>query len=118
MRWIIRLLLNALALLIVTRFVPGFHVNGFVAALIAALVIALINATIGVFLHLITLPLTFLTLGIFWWVVNAFLLILASYIAPGFRIDGFLPAFIGAIFLALLNFVLRWLVGEVEGRAY
>jgi putative membrane protein len=116
MRWIVRLLINAIALLIVTRFIAGFHVDGFLAALIAAVIISLINATIGAFLKFITLPLTFVTLGLFWWVINALMLILASQISPGFHVDGFLPAFIGAIILALVNFLLKWIVGEVEGR--
>jgi putative membrane protein len=114
-RWIIRLLLNAVALLLVSRFVPGFVVAGFSSALIATIVISLINATIGAFLKIITLPLTFLTLGIFWWVINALMLILASKIVPGFYLRSFGAAFIGAIVLALINLVLRWIVGEVEG---
>lgn len=116
MQWIIRLLLNAIALVLVSRFVSGFHVSSFVTALIAAIVIAIINATIGIFLKVVTFPLTVLTLGIFWWVINALMLILASKIVPGFLIDGFVPAFIGAIVLALLNMVMRWIVGGVEGR--
>lgn len=116
MRWIIRLLLNAIALVLVSRFVSGFHVSSFATAIIAAVVIGIINATIGIFLKVVTFPLTLLTLGIFWWVINALMLILASKIVPGFLIDGFVPAFIGAIVLALLNMVMRWIVGEVEGR--
>ncbi len=116
MYWIVRLLLNAVALLIVARFVPGFYVTGFAAALIAAIVISIVNATIGVFLKVITLPLAFITLGIFWWVINALMLILASTITPGFHIRGFGSAFIGAIVLAVVNLVLRWIAGEVEGR--
>ncbi|MEO8725111.1 MAG: phage holin family protein [Acidobacteriaceae bacterium] len=116
MRWIIRLLLNAVALLLVSRFVSGFHISGFATALIAAIVIGLINATVGVFLKIVTFPLTLLTLGIFWWVINALMLILASRLVPGFSIYGFAPAFIGAIVLALLNLIMRWLLAEVEGR--
>ena len=115
MRWIIHLLLNAIALLLVSRFVTGFNISSFVTAIIAAIVIGFINATLGMFLKFITLPLTILTLGIFWWVINALMLILASKIVPGFHIYGFGPAFIGAIVLALVNMVLRWIIGSVEG---
>ena len=114
MRMLVHLLLNAVALLIVTYFVPGFHVSGIVAALIAALVIGLLNATIGLFLKVITFPLTVVTLGIFWFVVNAIILKLASMFVPGFTIVGFLPAFLGAIVLALINLVVRWIMPRRE----
>jgi putative membrane protein len=114
MRLLLNWLLSAIALLIVSFFVPGFHVQGFKAAVIAALVIGLINATLGVLLKLITLPLTLLTLGVFWWVVNALMLMLASrLLAPDFTVSGFLPAFIGAIVLSLVNMVLRKVASEV-----
>lgn len=103
-------ILSALALIIVAHVVPGFHVTGFAAALWAALVIGLVNATLGIFLKVITFPLSILTLGIFWWIINALMLELATLFTPNFRIDGFFWAFVGAIFLALIQMVLRWLV--------
>jgi putative membrane protein len=114
MRMIVNWLLSALALLIVTYIVPGFQVTGILAALIAAVVIGLFNATIGLFLKVITFPLTVLTLGIFWFVVNAIVLKLASAFVPGFTIIGFWPAFLGAIVLALINMVIRWLMPSRE----
>jgi putative membrane protein len=114
MRLLLNWLLSAIALLIVSYVVPGFHLEGFKAALIAAIVIGLINATLGLLLKLITLPLTLLTLGVFWWVVNAFMLILASrLLAPQFMINGFLAAVLGAILLSLVNVVLRKIASEV-----
>ena len=114
MRLLLNWLLSAIALLIVSYFVPGFHVEGFKEALIAAIVIGLINATLGALLKLITLPLTILTLGIFWWVVNALMLMVASkLLAPNFMVSGFLAAFIGAIVLSLVNMILRKIAGEV-----
>jgi putative membrane protein len=114
MRLLLNWLLSALALLIVSYFVPGFHVQGFKDALIAALVIGLINATLGLILKLVTLPLTIVTLGVFWWVVNALMLMLASrLLAPKFTVSGFLAAFIGAIVLSLINVVLRKVASEV-----
>lgn len=115
MRLLLNWLLSAVSLLIVSRFMPGFHVRGFTAALIAALVIGLVNATLGLFLKIITLPLTFLTLGVFWWVINALMLLFASAIlAPDFVVSGFWPAFLGAIVLSLINMLLRALVRDVE----
>jgi putative membrane protein len=100
-------ILSALALLIVSRIVPGFHVNGLGPALIASLVIGLLNATFGFFLKIITFPLTILTLGIFLLVINGLMILLASGVVPGFRVNGFLPAFLGALVLALLGMVIR-----------
>jgi putative membrane protein len=110
LRMLLNWLLSAIALLLVAKIVPGFHVDGFSAALWAALIIGFINATIGFFLKLITLPLTIVTLGIFWWVINALMLELATVFTPRFRIDGFVWAFVGAIVLALVQMLLRWLV--------
>lgn len=114
MRLLLNWLLSALALLLVSYVVPGFRVDGFKEALIAAVVIGLINATLGMLLKLVTLPLTLLTLGVFWWVVNALMLMLASkLLAPNFMVSGFLAAFLGAIVLSLVNMVLRKLTSDV-----
>lgn len=114
MRLLLNWLLSAVALLIVSYLVPGFHVEGFKAALIAAIVIGLINATLGMLLKLVTLPLALVTLGVFWWVVNAVMLMLASrLLAPNFVVSGFFAAFLGAIVLSLVNMVLRKLATEV-----
>ncbi|HLH09825.1 MAG TPA: phage holin family protein [Terriglobales bacterium] len=112
MRLLLNWLLSALSLMIVAYVVPGFHVGGFIAALIAALVIGLINATLGFFLKIVTFPLAILTLGIFWLVVNALMLRLATWFVPGFRIDTFWAAFLGAVVLMLVNLVLKKLVRE------
>src|ERR1700733_149114 len=117
MRLLLNWLLSAVSLLIVSRLVPGFEIHGFTSALISALVIGLVNATLGLFLKVITLPLTVLTLGIFWWVINALMLMFASAILrPRFVVSGFLPAFLGAIVLSLVNTILKALARDVEGR--
>jgi putative membrane protein len=100
-------LLSALALLIVSRLVPGFHVHGLGPALIASLVIGLLNATVGFVLKIITFPLTILTLGIFLLVINGAMILVASSIVPGFRVYGWGPAFWGAVVLALLGMLIR-----------
>ena len=103
-------LLSALSLVIVAHVIPGFQISGFVAALIASIVIGFVNGTLGLILKIITLPLTIITLGIFWLVINALMLKVAAALVPGFRIDGFLPAFLGAIVLTLVNIVLKSLL--------
>src|SRR5713226_2013340 len=111
MRILINWFLSAQAVWVVAQFVHGFHVRGVAAALIAALVIGFVNATLGALLKIVTFPLTILTLGIFWLVINALMLELASAVVPGFRIDTFMSAFWGAIVLSIVNMLLRWLVG-------
>ena len=109
MRMLVNWLFSALSVLIVAHLVPGFYVRGLFVALLAALVIGFVNATLGVLLKLITLPLTVLTLGIFWFLINAAMLKLASLFVPGFQVRGFFAAFVGSILLSLVNLVLHWL---------
>jgi len=110
MRMLLNWVLSALAVWIMARIVPGIHVNGVTAALIAALVIGFINATLGLVLKILTFPLTVVTLGLFWLVINGIMLELASAFVPGFQVQGFLAAFIGAIVLSLVNMVLKAIV--------
>src|SRR5579864_9559444 len=111
MRLLVNWILSGLAVWIVAHVVPGISVSGIKAALIAALVIGFINATIGALLKILTFPLTLLTLGLFWFVINALMLELASaLLAPGFQVHSFLAALIGAIVLSLVNMVLKALV--------
>src|SRR6185437_2051566 len=103
MRMILHWILSAVALLIVSRVVPGFIVHGILAALLAAVVIGFINATLGALIKI-------LTLGIFWLIINAAMIKLASMFVPGFQITGLAAAFWGAIVLSIVNMFLKWLV--------
>ena len=108
MGWLlVQWLLSAVALLVVSRIVPGFHVAGLWPALIASLVIGLLNATLGLILKIVTFPLSILTLGIFLLVINGVMILIASSIVRGFQVNGFAPAFWGAVVLALLGVVIR-----------
>jgi putative membrane protein len=93
MRLVLHWILSALALVIVAHLVAGFYIRSFGSALIAALVIGLVNATLGFFLKVLTFPFIILTLGLFWFVVNALMLIVASKLVPVFVVTGFVPAF-------------------------
>ncbi|MGA3373655.1 MAG: phage holin family protein [Terracidiphilus sp.] len=99
--------LSAIALLVVSNLVRGFEVEGFGPALWAALVIGLLNATVGFFLKIVTFPISILTLGLFLLVINGLMILLASSIVRGFYVRGFLPAFWGAVVLALLGMIIR-----------
>ena len=102
--------LSALCLLLVAHLVPGFRVRGFGTALIAALLIGLINGTLGLLLKIVTFPLTILTFGLFWFVINALMLELAASFVRGFEVRGFWPAFFGSLILSVLNLIVRWLL--------
>jgi putative membrane protein len=114
LKWLVHWVLSALCLLLVAHFVPGFDVRGFGTALIAAVVIGLVNGTLGILLKIITFPLTILTLGIFWLVINALMLEFASLFVPGFVVHGLWPAFWGGIILSVLNMVVRAVLKSAE----
>src|ERR1035441_1312176 len=118
MRLLLNWLLSALALLIVSLFVPGFHVNGLLPALIAAVVIGLLNATLGLLLKIITIPFSILTLEIFLLVINGAMILLASAVVPGFHVSGFGPAFWGAVVLALLGMLIRAIVKDSYSEGF
>lgn len=107
LKLLLQWLLSAVALLITSKLVRGFHVAGLVPALIAAAVIGLLNATVGFVLKIITFPISILTLGLFLLVINAIMILVASAFVPGFRVYGLVPAFWGAVVLALLGMLFK-----------
>lgn len=115
MGFLIRLCLNALALLIVSTVVPGIEVRGVVPALSAAFFLGLVNAILRPVIVILTLPLTILTLGLFIPVINAFLLKLVSLMIRGFEVHGFWSAVFGAILLSLVSGLLNFFINE-HGR--
>lgn len=114
MGFFIRLIVNALALLLVAYFVPGVHVSGFLGALIAALILGVVNAILKPILIILTLPIEILTLGLFTFVINALLFYFVGKLGVGLSVDGFGAAFIGAILLSIVSFVLSSIVGSAK----
>jgi putative membrane protein len=117
--FLLRLIINAVALLITAWVIPGIHLgaagrhpttNDWITLLIVALIFGLVNAVIRPILILLSLPLEIITLGLFIFVINAFMLLLTSWIAQGmglgFRVDKFLPALLGALLISVVSFVL------------
>jgi len=111
---LVRWLINAVSLLIVAYFVPGFELRGFGAALIAALIIGLVNSTLGLLLKVVTLPLTILTFGLFLIVINAIMLKMAASVTPGFAVQSWRAAFIGALLLSVITTFLHWLIKDTR----
>jgi putative membrane protein len=106
-RILVQWLLSAAALLVVSQIVSGFTVQGLGPALVAALVIGLLNATLGLLLKIITFPISIVTLGLFLLVINGMMILVASSIVRGFHVRGIVPAFWGALVLALLGMLIR-----------
>ena len=113
---LLRWLLNTLALFIVVHIVPGFHPSSWTTLAIAALVLGLLNAIIKPILFFLTLPLTIITLGLFLIVLNGVMLELTAWLVPGFRIDSFVWACVGAIVLGLISLVTHR-IGRREERS-
>jgi putative membrane protein len=109
MKLLLRWILSALTLMLIAYYLPGFRVSSFYAALIAALVLGLLNAIIRPIITILTLPVTILTLGLFTFVVNAAMIWITSTIVKGFEVQGFWPAFWGALIMWLVG----WLVSAL-----
>ncbi len=124
MRIIIRWLIVAVALVIAARLVPGIRVddtNAWVAVGVMALVLGLVNAVIRPVLSLLSCGFIVLTMGLFMLVVNAVTLWVASYISVnwlgvGFHVNGFWPAFWGALVVSVVSFVLSMVFHEGKKR--
>ena len=100
---LVRWICYALALVFTAWLIPGIEVNSIWTALLACIIIALINTFIKPVLQFITLPINFLTVGLFSFVLNALLLMLAGWITPGLEVEGFLSALLGSIVLSLFS---------------
>src|SRR5580698_7001123 len=109
LRMLLQWLLNAAALLIVAHLVNGFVVTNWTSAIIAVVVIGLFNATFGLLLKVITLPLGILSFGIVFLLINALILKFASGFVPGFQVQTFGAAFWGALVLAILHMLFGFL---------
>ena len=103
-------LINAIALLALPYVVPSIHIDGFATALGAALVLGLINAVIRPVLLLLTLPVTLLTLGLFIFVVNGLMFLLAAWFLGGFVVDGIWAGMLGSVVYSLISWLLTRLL--------
>ena len=115
MRFLARLLLNGLAIVVAAWAVPGLDVSGPGAAILAGALLGVVNALVRPVLLLLTLPLTLITLGLFIFVINAACLALTAALVPGFTVDGFFAALIGALLVSVVSWILNGLlVGKGE----
>src|SRR5262249_8980237 len=115
MGFLVRVLVNALAIWVATEVVPGIQARSATTVIAAALVLGLLNAIVRPVLLVLTLPLTLLTLGLFLFVLNALCLWLTSAVVPGFRVRGFWPAFWGALIISALSWAVNGFISD-RGR--
>lgn len=111
MTFLVHWLISAVAVLISAYILPGVTVEGFFAALVTALVLGLVNAFLKPVLLILTLPITILTLGLFYLVINALLIMLTGAIVPGFDVRNFWWALLFGLVLSIVNSVLGRMAG-------
>lgn len=101
MTTIVKWILLALLIMLIAWVVPGITVSGFLSAVIVVVIISLVNILIRPIVNLISMPINFLTLGLFSLIVNTLLFLLVAKLSPGFQIDGFWSGFVGALILSI-----------------
>jgi putative membrane protein len=116
MGFLLRLVANTLAILIVAWMLDGITVANAVAGILAGVVLALVNAIVKPILVILTLPLTLLTLGLFYFIVNAICLAIVAAIVPGFEVDGIFTTIIGALLISLFTWVINGVLGSSADR--
>lgn len=102
---LIHVVVVALALLLAAYIVPGVVVGSFVVAVVAAIVLGIVNLLVRPVLFILTLPVTILTFGLFSFVLNALMLMLAAYFVNGFRVEGFVPALFASLIVSVAGAV-------------
>lgn len=106
MKWLLKLLLNATALVAVSQLYTGVEVASFSSALVAVLVIGLFNIFLRPLMIVLTLPVTMLTLGLFLFIINALLFWAAATVLDGFQVHGFGSALLGSLIYSTFGLII------------
>ncbi len=114
MSLLINWLVSTVAILISAYVLPGVTVEGFVPALVAAVVLGAVNMVLKPLLLILTLPVNILTLGLFTFVINGFLIVLVAKLVPGFKVNGFWWALLFSLVLTLVQWVLQGFSGRAK----
>ena len=112
---LIRWVINALALLLISRLIRGIEVDSVLSAFVAAAVLGVINAILRPILLILTFPITIVTLGLFVFIINGFMLYLAGVLVKGFYVHGFWAAVFGALFLSVISWLTSAFISD-QGR--
>lgn len=117
MTLILRILFNALGLILISELFSGITVTGFYPAVISAIILGVLNVIIRPILLILTLPITVMTLGLFSFVINAILFLFAASFIQGFEVDGFISALLGSLCISVISTVgNRWIKRENKGH--
>lgn len=114
MKLILRILLSAIAVVLLSKILPGVNVDSYTTALIVAVVLSLLNFLVKPVLIILTLPVTLLTLGLFLLIVNAIIILLADKLIGGFQVDGLWWALLFSLLLSLLQSILFSLLKDTK----
>jgi len=108
---LIKWFIMTLSVMVASYIIPGVSVKGFFTAMWVALFIGIVNVLVKPFLIFITLPINILTLGLFTFVINALLIMLASSVIKGFEVKGFWIAMLFSVVLSVINFIFGHVLG-------
>lgn len=114
MNLLIRLLVTAIVAYLLTLILPGVHFTGFGGAIIFAIVLGILNLIVKPVLHILGLPLTIITLGLFALVINAIIILIADYFIDSMNVDGFLWAFVFSILLSIVTSLANSFVSDKD----
>lgn len=114
--WVKRWILNALALLLTATVIEGIQLRGLLSAFVAAAVLGIVNVVIRPVLIFFTLPINIVTLGLFTFVINGFMLKIVAAVVRGFDVEGFWAAIVGAVILSLVSWGINLLVPHGRRR--
>jgi len=111
----IRWLILTFSIIVTSYLLDGIHVSGFIPAFLAAAILSILNAVFRPILLILTLPINILSLGLFTFVINALMLLMASGVIPGFNVSGFWSAVFGSLLISIVSWALTAFIGE-RGR--
>ena len=112
MGFVLRVVVNTVAIVVAAKLVPGIEVDGVLAAVAAGLLLGVINAVVRPILLVLTLPITLVTLGLFLLVLNGLCFWLVAAVVKGFQVAGFWPAVLGALVVSVVSWVVTLLVSD------
>ncbi|KAA1245891.1 phage holin family protein [Aquimarina sp. RZ0] len=106
MQFILKMILSAIAVVVLAKILPGVGVDSYISALIVAVVLSVLNAIVKPLLIILTLPVTIITLGLFLLVINAAIILIADHFVSGFGVSGWLWALIFSVLLSVFQSIL------------
>jgi putative membrane protein len=106
MKLLLRLVISTLAVIVAAHLIPGVTVDNFTTAVVVAIVLGILNTFLRPVLQILALPITILTLGLFYFVVNVFIIYLASFLVSGFYVSSFIPALLFGLVVSVVSAIL------------